>query len=291
MNDARPDISVVVPFQNSAAHIERCVAALLAQDLPADRYELILVGNNSTDHSEAIASAFAGIRILREPKPGAYAARNRGVAEARGEMVVFTDADCAPCRSWLRCHAEAMSLPHVDVVLGSRNPGRSTMPLRLMTLYEETKAAAIFGGADKALYYGYTNNMAVRKHTLTEFGGFQEVIRGADSVFIRQLIDRRGCQAVSYCSEAAITHLEIQTLRQWYTKHAIYGRSNQWNSRRAVTCQPMTMRSRWRTYRAAVHAHSLGPIDSAVLLGVLVGGGISYEAGRIGARLGSQPRR
>jgi hypothetical protein len=158
-------------------------------------------------------------------------------------------------------------------------------------LYEETKAHSIFGGTDKALFYGYTNNMAVRRSTLDELGGFQEVMRGADSVFIRQLIDRRGCGAVRYCRDAAVTHLEIRTLGQWYRKHAIYGQSNQWNSRYAVTCQPMTMRKRWETYRAAVRAHALNPADSALLLGVLVGGGLSYEAGRLGARFGTQPRR
>lgn len=283
-----PRVSVIVPVRNGAPYLSRCVTALLAQDLPRDQFEIVLVDNNSTDRSRAVARSFDGVRVLDEPKVGAYAARNRGIAEARGDLVVFTDADCVPESSWLLHHARAMSDPGVEAVLGSRHPARRSPALRLMTLYEETKAAAIFAGDDRDLYYGYTNNMSVRRQTLMELGGFHEVMRGADSVFIRQLIDRRGADCVSYCRDAGVMHLEITALRHWYVKHAIYGRSNQLNSRRAVTCRPMNAQQRWRMYRAAVHAHGLDPASSVALLGVLVGGGVSYEIGRLAARLGSR---
>jgi glycosyltransferase involved in cell wall biosynthesis len=288
MADAQPGISVLVPFQNSAAHLERCIRALLGQDMPAERYEVILVDNNSTDASHALACRFSEVRIVTETKAGAYAARNRGVAEARGEIVVFTDADCAPDPAWLRRHSEVIAEPGVDVVLGSRRPACDSASLRVMMLYEETKASTIFSGTDKALYYGYTNNMAVRRRTLLELGCFREVMRGADSVFIRQLVERKGCRVVRYCPDAAITHLEITSLRRAYTKHLTYGRSNQRNSRSVMTCEPMSMRERWQTYRATVRKHSLGAADASLLLGVLVGGGISYEVGRLGGYFGSR---
>ncbi len=291
MNGAAPRVSVLVPFLDSAAHIERCVAAILAQDVPADGYETVLIDNGSQDGSRALAARFARARVVEELKPGAYAARNRGVAEARGDILLFTDADCAPDPAWLRHHVDALAEPGVEVVLGARRPGRESTPLQLMTLYEETKAAAIFGGAEKELYYGYTNNMAVRKRTLQALGGFDEVPRGADSVFVRRLVEREGERAVRYRRDAVVTHLEITTLRQWWAKHAIYGRSNQRNSRRTVTCRPMGMRKRWETYRAAVREHRLGFADTALLLAILTCGGVSHEAGRLLGRLGSTGAR
>jgi len=287
MADAPAGISVLVPFRDSADYVERCIRAVLTQDIPPDRYEVILIDNGSSDGSRTLAGRFSKVRIVTEPKAGAYAARNRGVTEARGEILVFTDADCAPEPGWLRLLSQSIAEPSVEVVLGSRRPARNSAGLRLMMLYEETKAATIFSEADPSLYYGYTNNMAVRKRTLVDFGGFREVMRGADSVFVRQLVERRGCGAVRYCVNAAVTHLEITSLRRIYGKHLTYGRSNQWNSRSVMTCQPMSLRKRWQTYRATVRKHSLGAADAGLLLGVLVCGGIGYEVGRLGGRLGA----
>lgn len=287
MTGGRPRVSVLVPFYDNAPHIERCIAGILAQDAPPDDYETILIDNGSRDGSRAYASRFARVRVVDEPKRGAYAARNRGVGEARGDVLLFTDADCVPDRTWLRHHLDGLAEPAVDVVLGSRRPARETTPLRLMMLYEETKAGVVFGGTDRTRYYGYTNNMAVRKRTFVELGGFDEVLRGADSVFVRRLVDRRGANAVRYRRAAVVTHLEILTLRQWYAKHAIYGRSNQRNSRRAATCRPLSMGMRWRTYRAAVREHGLDGARAVLLLAILVGGGLSHEAGRLVGRLGS----
>ncbi len=287
MTGAAPRASVLVPFRDNVAHIERCIAGILAQNVPPGSYETILIDNGSRDGSRALALRFDRVRVIAEAKPGAYAARNRGVADARGDVLVFTDADCAPDPSWLRHHLDAIAHPGVEVVLGGRRPGRSTTPLRLMMLYEETKAAVVFGGTDTSLYFGYTNNMAVRKQTLIAMGGFQEVQRGADSIFVRQLVERSGDRAVRYCPDASTTHLEITALWQWYAKHAIYGRSNQRNSRRTVTCRPMSMAKRWQTYRAAVHDHRLGLAHAVLLLAILTCGGLGHEAGRLVGRIGS----
>lgn len=287
MTAVAPRVSVLVPFHDNAPHIERCVAAILAQDVAADAYETIFIDNGSRDGSRALVGRHARVRVVDEARRGAYAARNRGVGEARGDVVLFTDADCVPDPGWLRHHLDAIAAPGVDVVLGPRRPARDTRPLRLMMLYEETKAAVIFGGADRARYYGYTNNMAVRRATLAALGGFDEVLRGADSVFVRRVVDRNGADAVRYRRDAAVTHLEIVRLGQWYAKHAIYGRSNQRNSRRTATCRPLSMRMRWRTYRAAVREHALDRADAALLLAILVGGGLSHEAGRLTGWLGT----
>ncbi len=287
MNGAPPRVSVLVPFLDNADHIEQCAAAILAQDAPESLYEAIFIDNGSRDGSRDRVARYPRIRIVEEARRGSYAARNRGVREARGDLLLFTDADCAPDRGWLRQHLDALMAPGVDVVLGPRRPARDGTALHLMMLYEETKAAVIFGGVDRARYYGYTNNMAVRRETLTACGGFDEVLRGADSVFVRRVVDRNGPGAVRYRREAAVTHLEIRRLGQWYAKHAIYGRSNQRNSRRTATCRPLSLPMRWRTYRAAVREHGLDRAHAALLLAILVVGGVSHEVGRLVGRFGS----
>lgn len=93
-----PFVSVVIPVFNDAERLEMCLRALEDQTYPADRYEVILVDNGSDASMEGLAAGFAGTRVAYEDRPGSYAARNKGVSLARGEVVAFTDSDCVPYR-------------------------------------------------------------------------------------------------------------------------------------------------------------------------------------------------
>src|SRR4051812_37183713 len=87
-------LSVIVPVRNGAATLARALRAILASDLPRDRFELIVVDDGSTDGSAAIAGRHADtvVRLSGQHSGLAYA-RNRGAELAAGEAVVFVDAD------------------------------------------------------------------------------------------------------------------------------------------------------------------------------------------------------
>lgn len=86
-----PRVTVVVPCFDGARFLAESIESVLAQTRPAD--EVIFVDDGSTDDSAAVAAGFPGVRVLRGPNEGVSAARNRGVAESRGELLVFHDAD------------------------------------------------------------------------------------------------------------------------------------------------------------------------------------------------------
>jgi glycosyltransferase involved in cell wall biosynthesis len=94
-----PRVSVVVPALNEAAFLPRCLQALAAQDY-AGGYEVIVVDNNSTDATSAIARSY-GATVVCEPEPGVCSARQKGTEVARGEIVVSTDADTTVGPGWL----------------------------------------------------------------------------------------------------------------------------------------------------------------------------------------------
>ena len=89
-----------MPVYNGALTIEECIKSLLNLEYPEDKYEIIIVDNNSTDTTVEIVKSYP-VKLLREGKQSSYAARNLGIKNAKGEIVAFTDADCIVDKMWL----------------------------------------------------------------------------------------------------------------------------------------------------------------------------------------------
>ncbi|MBA8796149.1 glycosyltransferase involved in cell wall biosynthesis [Friedmanniella endophytica] len=114
--DATPRFSVVVPAYNEAAYLGATLRSLQQQDF-AGGVEILVVDNNSTDATAAIARA-AGVRVISETRPGVCPARQAGTEAARGEIVVSTDADTRQPRDWLRRLDARFTDPGVVLVGG-----------------------------------------------------------------------------------------------------------------------------------------------------------------------------
>ncbi len=111
-----PRVSVVVPFFNRQRFLGACVEALLSQDEVGGPVEIVLVDNGSTDGSAAAVARHPQVNLVREETPGAYAARNTGIRQARAPIIAFTDADCVVDRDWLRTVCDAMRDPTVGIL-------------------------------------------------------------------------------------------------------------------------------------------------------------------------------
>lgn len=222
-----PDISVVVPFFNCAEYIRDCIESLLEQDAAGVRYEIILINNRSTDASASIAARYAGITVLNEDTVGAYAARNTGIRFARAPLIAFTDADCEVGPSWLSSIREGMRDPSIAVLLGRcRYPAGASLPLRLLGSYENAKTEYVINNCDKANYYAYTNNMAVRASVFAELGLFKEWRRAADSEFVQRLALRRPNLRLAFSRKMKITHLEFLSARARARRLLLYTHTN-----------------------------------------------------------------
>ncbi len=114
--------SVVVCTHDRAAVVAGAVAAAAAQARAAGA-EVLVVDNASTDDTPRVVAAAARdagdvVRVLREPRLGLSAARNRGLAEARGAVVVYLDDDALPHPGWLAALLEPYGDPRVACVGG-----------------------------------------------------------------------------------------------------------------------------------------------------------------------------
>jgi glycosyltransferase involved in cell wall biosynthesis len=99
MIKTRPSVSVIVPAYNEESFLGRTLQSLRNQSYP--NYELIVVDNNSTDGTNAIARRFAD-HVFVETRKGYAHAVMRGVAESHGELLTFCDADTLYPFGWLR---------------------------------------------------------------------------------------------------------------------------------------------------------------------------------------------
>jgi GT2 family glycosyltransferase len=116
--------SLIIITLRRAALLEQTLAALRRQTRPVD--EIVIVDNGPDAETEAVARA-AGARYVPEPRRGYGCARNRGLAEARGEVLYFLDDDCVADPDW----AEILWKADADFAGGSRVAGRSGLAARL----------------------------------------------------------------------------------------------------------------------------------------------------------------
>jgi glycosyltransferase involved in cell wall biosynthesis len=267
--------SVVVPFYNPGTYIHRCAKALISLAYPAELYEIIMVDNNSTDESAGIVEQFDRITLLREAQQGSYAARNRGIRHARGEIVAFTDPDCVPRADWLEQIGRAMERPETGIVLGDRQFALDGGVLGMLAAYESELAAQVFAQEQPDYYYAYTNNMAIRAAILTTLGGFRTLIRGADSLFLRRAVDHYGRAVLRYAPQAVVRHLEIANIHDYLEKKSVYGRVSR-NSELA-TPRALSLGTRFKLALSARKKAAASVADSIGFFGVLAAGAARFE--------------
>ncbi|MBI4241964.1 MAG: glycosyltransferase family 2 protein [Candidatus Rokubacteria bacterium] len=116
-----PSVSVIIAAYNEAAVIARKLDSTLSQDYPASRLEVVVVSDGSTDRTAEIVAACPDSRIrllVRSARQGKSAALNCGVREARGDILVFTDANALFAPGAIRRLVEPFADPRVGLVSG-----------------------------------------------------------------------------------------------------------------------------------------------------------------------------
>ncbi len=121
---ARPTVTALMAVYNGEEFLRQKLDSILALDYPKDLLEIVVISDGSTDRTEEIASEYAasGVRLLRVPRGGKAAALNTGIAQARGEILFFTD---------VRQLLAPDSLRHLIACLADPTVGCATGELRI----------------------------------------------------------------------------------------------------------------------------------------------------------------
>jgi glycosyltransferase involved in cell wall biosynthesis len=197
-------VSVIIPVYNDPDGLRSCLAALSRQSYPAERVEVLVVDNGSSSDLSSVTRDFEGIRLLHEDRAGSYYARNRGLSEARGDVIAFIDADCVPTPDWIRAGVEAIGGEQVGLAVGRVELSfRDPEHLTAVELHEQQYA---FPQASYAQdHFGATANVFTRRVVVDKVGGFDSsLMSGGDKEWGRR-IHHHGFQVV-YAPDACVVH-------------------------------------------------------------------------------------
>lgn len=211
----KPFVSVIVPVFNDSERIKLCLYALEKQTYPKQLYEVIVVDNGSDEeHSiKDIVTQFGQAVAAYESRPGAYAARNKGISVAKGDIIAFTDADCIPTTDWIeKGVANLQSVPNCGLVAGkvtffSKQPDKPTT----VELYD-----SLMGIPQKrfiALHYGATANVFTFRSVIDRVGNFDDTLKSSGDGEWGQRIFTAGYKQI-YADDTCVAHPARSTYSQ-----------------------------------------------------------------------------
>lgn len=175
-----PSISVIVCTKDRASMLERCLASLQLLDYP--NYEVVVIDNCSSDPKVAEVIARSGFRHAREDRPGLDWARNRGIKEAKFDIISYIDDDAIAWPGWLRGIAGGFVDPSVMAVTGLVLP--SELDTEAQGLFEG------YGGMGKGFSPRTINRTALSSRAVF---AVHNCGVGANMAFRRALFDKVGC--------------------------------------------------------------------------------------------------
>ncbi len=236
-------VSVVVAARNEEYNIRRCLQALMNQRYASDKYEIIIVDDRSTDNTARIVREMSAhdsrIKLIQikkfdagiSPKKNAI---EKGIGQAKGEIILTTDADCEPGPAWINTIVNYFT-PDVGLVAGFSplvDSKRHTFLSKFVTLDSLSLAAVAAGsfGLGKPLTCN-GRNLAYRKQSFKDVGGFEDIkhfISGDDDLFLHLITDKTNWEVRYAMDRRAVvpSHFtfDLNQFANQRTRHASKGR-------------------------------------------------------------------
>ena len=233
-SDLQPLVSVVIPVKNEKEHIQRILTELIHQTYPMDRYEVIVVDDESTDITPNICSAlvkkYDNFHLLSTEgmsSPLKYKKRplDLGIGQAKGEIILLTDADCHVVSTWIEAMASYFA-PQVGLVIGYSQTGPA--PTRLQKI-QAVDFLMLMAAARGTTQLGFPlacsgQNLAYRKRAFKEVGGFSSFARavGGDDNLLLQKVKHETDWKIVFATDSLshVTTPPVPTLKGFISQRA-----------------------------------------------------------------------
>ena len=283
LTQPHPYVTVVVPVLNEAPHLAACLDALLHQDYPPDRLEILLVDGGSTDGSREMATSYARqhphIRVLENPEGIAATALNRGIAAARGEVIVRVDGHTLLARDYIRQGVHLLQSTGADAVGGPLRPvGRNEVGQAIATAMAHPLGGgpARFRHAREPEWVDTVYLGVWRRETLRALGGFHPCLAANEDFELYHRLRQAGGRVLCH------PHLRSWTLVRdtWRALWDQYTRYGFWKAQ-MLRQHPRSLK--WRQVPAPLFVLLLG---LSVLLGLWDRRGWWFAGGLLGLYAG-----
>ena len=253
--------SVIVPVYNGAETLPACLRALQQQTLPADRYEVIVVDDGSTDGSADLARRF-GVQVISQENAGPAAARNRGVQAARGEILLFTDADCAPAPDWI----ERLTAPFADPTVAGTKGAYLTHQRELVARFVQMEYESRYDRMRSLASIDFvdTYSAAYRRAVFLAAGGFDPSFQIDEDQEFSFRLTEAGHRLV-FVPEARVYHIHARTVGEYARRKFWIG---YWKVR-AMRAHPSRLVSDSHTPQVLKAQMGLAALGAVLLVGGL----------------------
>lgn len=214
-----PFVSVIVPVYNDPERLRTCLEALEAQTYPTDAYEVIAVDNNSDEGIGSIVENYPHAVSEFERKQGSYAARNRGIQRARGDVFAFTDADCIPEKNWITEGATRLQGEKndtgivggaIEVTFQNSDAPKPSEILDAMTGFAQEDVCT-------KRNFSATANLFIFRRVIEDVGTFNSRLKSAGDKEFGQRVSDHGYNVV-YEPKALVYHPARKTPRALFEK-------------------------------------------------------------------------
>jgi glycosyltransferase involved in cell wall biosynthesis len=209
-------ISVIIPVYKDWERLQLCVNALENQSLIREQFELLIINNSVDFPSPPTFQLPTFARILNEPQAGSYVARNRGISDAKGSIIAFTDSDCIPDSSWLEEGLKALN-SGADLLAGKISLFKAgEFDSELVFHFDKTFSFNQKRNVETGKC-GVTANLFVKKSVIDAIGPFKEdVYSGADTTWTKMAWSRGF--SIKYDENTIVSHPSRSHIKDLITK-------------------------------------------------------------------------
>ncbi len=218
-------VTVILPVHNASSCIDETLRALLSQTYSAHAMEIFVIDNGSADDTAERVKKYPVKLLFEHDKPGPYAARNKGLGQAKGEIIALTDANKVPDKNWIQAGVDALE----------NKPGDLAGGHILFSLGDNPTAAEVF---DAATFNNNRNlvlkehgsaagNLFFKKELLETIGMFPETFRSGMDIWWTQRAVRKGYKLVF--AERAVVRCKPRTFIRILRKSYRVGKVHPFN--------------------------------------------------------------
>ncbi|MBE9222027.1 glycosyltransferase [Cyanobacterium stanieri LEGE 03274] len=231
MSKIEPFVSVIIPIYNGEKDIPPLIECLKNQTYNPQKVEFILVDNNSSDLTFKLIQEKIQplenitIKPIQEQEiQSSYAARNRGIKEAQGEIIAFTDVDCRPQKDWLEKLVQPFSDPNTMIVAGEI---KAVQGDNILEKYADKREilSQKYTLANEFSPYGQTANLALRKEALKVVGLFRPYLTTGGDADICWRILKEIESEIKFVPDALVLHRHRDNLKDFQSQWRRYGKS------------------------------------------------------------------